>query len=119
MDSDVGRNAMPGLIMLCAARIVRAGAPVRVERGGTAYAVFNLDGAWHVTQDECTHGPGSLSEGWAEGDEIECPFHQGRFHIPTGQPTAPPCTIPLRVWPVHLINEEIWIDTTEGGSSSC
>jgi nitrite reductase/ring-hydroxylating ferredoxin subunit len=110
---------MPGLIMLCAARMVRPDAPARVEHDGTAYAIFNLNGAWHVTQDECTHGPGSLSEGWVEGDEIECPFHQGRFHIPSGQPIAAPCTIPLRIWPARLIDENIWIDTTEGGPPSC
>jgi anthranilate 1,2-dioxygenase ferredoxin subunit len=52
-----------------------------------------------------------LAEGWVEGDEVECPFHQGRFHIPGGQPTAPPCTVPLRIWKVKLIEGDIWIDT--------
>jgi len=104
---------MPGLIRLCAASMVRAGTPVRVERDGQAYAVFNMDGQYHVTRDECTHGPGSLAEGWVEGEEVECPFHQGRFHIPTGQPTAPPCTIPLRVWPTRLVDGDIWIDTDQ------
>jgi nitrite reductase/ring-hydroxylating ferredoxin subunit len=99
-----------GLIRLCAASMVRADTPVRVERDGKAYAVFVVNGHYHVTQDDCTHGPGSLAEGWVEGDEIECPFHQGRFHIPSGRPTAPPCTIPLRVWPARLIDGKIWID---------
>jgi nitrite reductase/ring-hydroxylating ferredoxin subunit len=31
-------------------------------------------------------------EGFVDGEEVECPFHQGRFHIPTGHPSAPPCT---------------------------
>lgn len=105
--------------MLCAARMVRPDTPVRVEQDGVAFAVFNVNGEYHVTQDECTHGPGSLAEGWVEGEEIECPFHQGRFHIPTGRPTAAPCTEPLRVWPVRLIDDEIWIDTAEGGPLSC
>ena len=60
--------------------MVREDTPVRVERDGRTYAVFNLSGQYHVTQDECTHGPGSLGEGWVEGEEVECPFHQGRFH---------------------------------------
>ncbi len=102
---------MPGLIRLCDARMVRADIPARVERDGQVYAVFSVNGQCYVTQDECTHGPGSLAEGWVEGEEIECPFHQGRFHIPTGQPTAPPCTIPLRVWPVRLIDGAIHIET--------
>ena len=101
-----------GLIRLCAARMVGNDAPVRVEHDGRAFAIFTVNGQYFVTQDECTHGPGSLAEGWVEGEEVECPFHQGRFHIPTGQPAAPPCTVPLRVWPVRLIDEHIWIDTS-------
>jgi nitrite reductase/ring-hydroxylating ferredoxin subunit len=100
---------MPGLIRLCAASAVNA--PVRIEQDGMAFAVFNLNGQYRVTQDDCSHGPGSLAEGWVEGEEVECPFHQGRFHIPTGQPTASPCTVPLRVWPVRLIDGDIWIET--------
>ena len=92
-----------GLIRLCAASNVRADTPFRVEMGSQAYAIFMLNGRYFlndryfVTRDECTHGPGSLAEGWVEGEEVKCPFHQGRFHIPTGRPTAPPSTISLRV----------------------
>ena len=50
-----------------------------------------------MTQDECTHGPGYLSEGYIIDDEIECPFHQGRFHIPSGRATCAPATEPLKV----------------------
>ncbi len=101
---------MTGLINLCAASIVGAEAPVRVEHDGRAYAIFVINGQHYVTQDECTHGPGSLAEGWVEGEEVECPFHQGRFHIPTGHPAAPPCTVSLRVWLVRLIDGDICID---------
>jgi len=34
-------------------------------------AVFNLDGEFYVTDDACTHGPGSMSEGFVDGDCIE------------------------------------------------
>jgi len=94
--------------------MVGAAVPVRVERAGRAFAVFNLGGHYFVTQDECTHGPGSLAEGWVEGEEVECPFHQGRFHIPTGRPTAPPCEIPLRVWRARLIDGNVAIDLNTG-----
>ena len=56
------------LTMLCTASEVRDDRPVRVERDGQAFAVFVVQGQYHVTQDECTHGPGSLAEGWEEGD---------------------------------------------------
>ncbi len=49
--------------MLCDAVAVAAEAPTRVEHDGTAYAVFLVGNRHYVTQDACTHGPGSLAEG--------------------------------------------------------
>ena len=42
------------------------------------------------TSDVCTHGGASLSEGFVVGDEIECPWHSGRFCIRDGKATALP-----------------------------
>jgi nitrite reductase/ring-hydroxylating ferredoxin subunit len=81
-----------------------------VECNGLAIAVFALDDGWYATQDACTHGPGSLAEGWIEAGEVECPFHQGRFDIRSGQPTAPPCTAPLRTWPTRVIDGQVCIE---------
>jgi len=50
------------LVPLCGVAEVAPGCAVRAESGGCVYAVFNVDGALYVTQDECTHGPGALSE---------------------------------------------------------
>jgi nitrite reductase/ring-hydroxylating ferredoxin subunit len=101
------------LVALCAAADVVADAPARVALGNEAYAVFNLDGEFYATQDHCTHGPGSLSEGFVIGTEIECPFHQGRFDIRTGKPTAAPCIQALRIWTVHVIDGRLFIDPAE------
>src|SRR5579883_2185846 len=98
-----------GLTVLCAASDLEEGVPVRADADGTSVAVFRLGDRIYVTQDECTHGPGSLSEGFVEGEEVECPFHQGRFHIPTGRPAAPPCTIPLRTWEARVIDGQVCI----------
>jgi ethylbenzene dioxygenase ferredoxin component len=101
------------LIALCASAEVEPDTPVRVLLDNVAYAVFTLDGQFYVTQDHCTHGPGSLAEGFVMGTEIECPFHQGRFDIRTGQPTAAPCTLALRTWTVHAIDGQLFIDPAE------
>ncbi len=105
------------LTALCAAADVEDDTPVRVETHDTAFAVFRVGDRHYVTQDACTHGPGSLTEGFVDGEEIECPFHQGRFHIPTGRPSAPPCTVSLRVWEAHLIDGQVCIDVTSEGDS--
>jgi biphenyl 2,3-dioxygenase ferredoxin subunit len=85
-------------ISLCRAEEVGPGCALRVEHGKMVLAVFNLDGEYFVTDDTCTHGPGSLSEGYVNGDVIECDFHNGSFDIRTGAVVAPPCMIPLKTY---------------------
>jgi nitrite reductase/ring-hydroxylating ferredoxin subunit len=101
------------MIALCDAAEISEDAPRQVEIGGETYAVFQRGADYFVTQDQCTHGPGFLSEGAVIGDEIECPFHQGRFDLRTGAPTAPPCFEPIRVWTAHLVDGKICIDPDE------
>lgn len=101
------------LIPLCGVSEVAPGCARRAEAGGCSYAVFNVDGTLYVTQDECTHGPGLLSEGYVLDDEVECPFHQGRFHIPTGQATCAPATEPLKMWKARIVDGRICIDPAE------
>ena len=54
-------------LALCSTADVPEGGALKVERDGLILAVFNLGGRFFVTDDTCTHGPGSLSEG-----EIDC-----------------------------------------------
>jgi len=103
----------PQLIALCDAADVTADTPLRVMQNGEAYAVFRCEGRIYVTQDHCTHGPGSLSEGFLIGCEVECPFHQGRFDVRTGRATGAPCTEGLRTWTVHEIEGRLFIDPAE------
>jgi ethylbenzene dioxygenase ferredoxin subunit len=101
------------MLTLCATDDVNSYAPLCVEHDGMEYVVYTKDGAFYVTADLCTHGPGRMSEGYQEGDEIECPFHQGRFSFITGEPTVPPCTEALRTWTAHVVNDKICIDPNE------
>jgi ethylbenzene dioxygenase ferredoxin subunit len=110
-DSPVA--ASHRLVALCAASDVEPDTPVRAVLDNAAYAVFSVNDRFYVTQDQCTHGPGSLAEGFVMDTEIECPFHQGRFDIRTGQPTAAPCTEALRIWTAHVIDGQICINPAE------
>jgi nitrite reductase/ring-hydroxylating ferredoxin subunit len=101
---------MPVTLRLCAAADVPAGGALKVEAGGLTLAVFDVDGRIYVTDDQCTHGPGSLSEGWVEGEEIECDFHNGRFHIPSGAVTGPPCMVPLATYATEVVDGQVMID---------
>ncbi len=85
-------------IELCKTSDVDEGAAIKVETGDLVLAVFNLNGAFYVLDDLCTHGPGSLSEGPICGDIIECDFHNGSFNIKTGEVVDPPCMIPVKTY---------------------
>ena len=98
-------------IELCRADEVAVGTPLRVEAEGLVVAVFNLDGEYFVTDDACTHGPGSLGEGYVDGDVVECNFHGGQFNIRTGEVVAPPCMEPVKTYPARVENGMVVIET--------
>ena len=89
-------------IALCRKDEVETGKAIRIEKGQLVLAVFNLDGEYFVTDDTCTHGPGSLSEGCIDGDIVECDFHNGGFNIRTGAVAMAPCMVPIKTYPVTI-----------------
>ncbi|WP_181768463.1 non-heme iron oxygenase ferredoxin subunit [Streptomyces albidus (ex Kaewkla and Franco 2022)] len=86
---------------------------IGVKVGGRTLAVFNIGGAYYVTDDCCTHQQASLSEGYVQDDTIECPRHQGVFHVPTGKPMSPPLTTPLRVYRARVEDGRVWARVSE------
>lgn len=88
-------------LFLCKSDDVGADEPKQVVLpDGRTLAVYRLDDGFHASDDLCTHGEASLSEGEIEGCEIICPFHLGAFDIRTGEATRAPCTQPLRIYAV-------------------
>jgi len=97
-------------IELCKTEEVEEGSAIKVETGDLILAVYNIEGEFFVTDDVCTHGPGSLSEGFIEGDVVECNFHNGQFNIKTGEVVAPPCMIPIKTYPTSVENGMVVIE---------
>ena len=102
---------MSSKIELCSISEVAPGGALRVERGDLTLAVFNLEGEFYVTDDTCTHGPGSLSEGYIEDDVVECNFHNGQFNIKTGEVVAPPCMVPVKTYRTVVEDGKVFILT--------
>lgn len=107
------------LIRLCALAEVPEGGTLKVDVEQFELAVFNLSGKIFVTDDHCTHGPGSLSEGYVEDDEIECDFHGGRFKIATGEVAGPPCMIPVQTYTVQVVDGDVFIERTLPPLAAC
>jgi nitrite reductase/ring-hydroxylating ferredoxin subunit len=111
--TDKSATDSTSLVELCPSADVAENAATKIEKDGLCLAVFNLAGKFFVTDDQCTHGPGSLSEGYIEGDVIECDFHNGAFNIRTGAVVTPPCMIPLRTYAVHMQDGKVFIDPSQ------
>ena len=41
--------------------------------------------------------------------DIECPLHQGKFDVRSGQPTCAPATEALRTYPVKIEGGRVWL----------
>ncbi|QWW72360.1 non-heme iron oxygenase ferredoxin subunit [Rhizobium sp. WYJ-E13] len=103
-------NDLRTRLRVCSTEDVDWDSALRVEIEDLVLAVFNVNGMFYVTDDLCTHGPGSLSEGFLEGHEIECDFHNGKFDVRTGQVTAPPCMVPVKTYNVTVEGTDVMID---------
>jgi nitrite reductase/ring-hydroxylating ferredoxin subunit len=84
-----------------------------VSVAGEPVCLYNLGGTIYATHDICTHAHASLAEGFIDGENIECPLHQGLFHIPTGKAVGPPVEEDLRVYPVKVEGDLIFVQAPE------
>jgi biphenyl 2,3-dioxygenase ferredoxin component len=109
--ASVNEEPMSQRIDLCSTAEIEPGNALKVETGDLVLAVFNVDGEYYVTDDLCTHGPGSLSEGYIEDDVVECNFHNGQFNIKTGEVVSPPCMVPVKTYKAFVENGRVIIET--------
>ena len=64
--------------------------------------VRTSDDRFFAVDGLCTHGRASLVEGFVDGTEIECPKHNGRFDVTTGEAVASPARVALRPHPCRV-----------------
>jgi naphthalene 1,2-dioxygenase system ferredoxin subunit len=91
------------------ARTVHDAGLTSVLLEGRDIALYALDDEIFATENRCTHGDARLSDGFLLGDEIECPLHQGRFNVRSGQPMCAPLQRPVRVFPVKVVGGRVLV----------
>ena len=85
------------------------GEPLGVEIAGRSIALYDIDGKLFATDNICTHAYARLSDGWLDGDLIECPLHAARFDVRTGKVLDPPATEDLKTYQVRVVDGEIQV----------
>lgn len=102
-------------IKVCSEADLEVGTAVRIVIDGLPIAlVRDSAGVVHAIGDTCTHGDISLAEGFVEEKTLECWAHGSKFSLVTGKPTSLPAYDPVPVYPVTIVNGEVFIDPTAG-----
>jgi MocE subfamily Rieske [2Fe-2S] domain protein len=85
----------------------------QVKVGPLAIAIYRAKGKFYATQDLCTHERAYLSDGVVVDCVVECPFHQGRFDVRNGKALGAPVTVPLKTYPVKVVDGRIYVGVSE------
>lgn len=100
------------LVKVCSVEDLPPGEMMAVESDSLPpVALYNVDGEFFATSNVCTHAVAMLTDGYLEGDEIECPMHGGMFNVRTGAPTHFPCVEALKTFAVEVRGDEVFIAT--------
>ena len=95
----------------CGVDDVSVSSAVMVELDGIAVAIVkDSAGTVHAIGDTCTHGDISLSEGFVEGDSLECWAHGSQFSLTTGKPKNFPAYEPVPVFRVEVRDGDVYVD---------
>jgi naphthalene 1,2-dioxygenase ferredoxin component len=103
-------SASENWITVAKSDAVEPGSVIGVKTGDLDLALYNIDGQIYATHNVCTHAHAHLSDGWLEGDVIECPLHGGRFEVKTGKGLGAPVTCGLKTFPVRIERGEIQVN---------
>lgn len=52
---------------------------------GQPVALFNVGGSFHALVNRCPHRGGPLGQGFLDGAEVSCPWHNWTFNVTTGE----------------------------------
>lgn len=89
-----------------------------VQVDGENICVANVEGKYYAIGSICTHEGGPLADGTLEGYEVECPWHQSKFDVRTGEVTSPPASEPESSYEVKVDGNNILIKKQGKSKSS-
>lgn len=83
--------------------------PLCVKAADCQIALCKLEGEVFALHDICTHEYASMSDGFIEGDTLECPLHQAQFSIRTGEALTAPATEALKTYATKVENNKVFV----------
>jgi len=104
---------MDDFVKVARATDLEDGEIMLVEVGEERILVSKMGGSFYAVGELCTHALGPLSDGYVEGQQVECPWHGSRFDLQTGEATNPPATKPLRHYAVRVEDDDILVGPSD------
>jgi 3-phenylpropionate/trans-cinnamate dioxygenase ferredoxin component len=99
-----------GWIETCAVEDIDQEDVMRFDHGDRTFAVYRTDkNEFFASDGFCTHQKIHLAEGLVTGHVIECPKHNGRFDVKTGEPKRAPVCVKLITYPVKVEAGKVYI----------
>ncbi len=83
--------------------------------GDTEIGIYRIDGTLYALEDVCPHAYALLSQGFVDGDQVECPLHEAVFHIPSGKCLKEPADRDLKTYEVKAENGRLLVRASNAG----
>jgi nitrite reductase/ring-hydroxylating ferredoxin subunit len=82
-----------------------------VTVGPEEILLAHVQGSYYAIDNWCTHAGGMLDQGVLHGDslEVECPLHEGYFHLESGAARLPPAEEDAIAYSVKVEGDQIFI----------
>jgi 3-phenylpropionate/trans-cinnamate dioxygenase ferredoxin subunit len=81
----------------------------KLKLKGEPLILTRVNGEVFCVIDRCSHEDVPLSLGCIKGDRIKCSYHGSHFSLRTGEPTDEPADSPIRVYPVKVEKDKVFI----------
>lgn len=81
-----------------------------VEVGERQVALTRVGQEVFAFENDCSHMHCTFDDAEVEGTRLQCVCHGSAFDLRTGDPTGPPATEPIPVYPVRIEDGAIFVD---------
>jgi len=99
---------VPEFIPAVAAAAVPPGRAAEVTVGGQAIAIFNVGGTFHALANRCPHRGGPLGQGFVDGSQVSCPWHNYTFDVTTGENVVS-ANLKVPRYPVKVEDGQVYV----------
>lgn len=98
-------------VRVCAVGDVPDNQMISVEADGEPVCLAKIGGEFFAISDICSHFFTYLTSGelFPENYEVQCPLHDSKFSLRTGEPNQPPADKPVESYAVKVEGDDVLV----------